>query len=69
MATLQLTAVYKSDSEQMCLESATENSQTVCFNDWGWKIVPDGWYGWTKSTAAICRICICMVEEDIGVTV
>jgi len=22
-------------SEQMCLESATENRQTVCFSDWG----------------------------------
>jgi len=38
----------------MCLESATENRQTVCFSDWGWKIVPDNWYGWTESTAAIC---------------
>jgi len=38
----------------MCLESTTENRQTVFFNDWGWKIVPDGWYGWTKCAAAIC---------------
>jgi len=42
LATLQLATVFKSNSKQMCLESTTtECRQTVCFNDWGWKIVPD----------------------------
>jgi len=31
--TLQLTAVFESNSEQICLESTTENRQTVCFSD------------------------------------
>ena len=40
----------------MCLELMTECRQTICFNDWSWKIVPDSWYGWTKSIKSDWRL-------------
>ena len=32
---------FRKQQWTMCLESTTENRQTVCFNNWGWKIVAE----------------------------